>query len=47
VADGPGGRRTGIYTRLTEREIIARCPVDGHPPLNTPAIRRTEGDPFA
>jgi hypothetical protein len=42
-----GGRGTSIYTRLTEQEILARCPVHGHPPWNTPAVRRVEGDPFA
>jgi len=42
MAPGPG--RMGLYTRWTEREILARCPVDGWPPWNTPAVRKLEGD---
>jgi hypothetical protein len=26
-----------------EREIVARCPVDGHPPWNTPEVHAVEG----
>jgi len=34
----------GLYTRWTEREIMARCPVDGCHPWNSPAVRKLEGD---
>lgn len=34
----------GIYTRWTDLEIVARCPVDGHPPWNGAKVRKLEGD---
>ena len=34
----------GVYTRWTDREIVARCPIDGHRPWNGPAVRKMEGD---
>ncbi len=33
----------GVPFGMNEREIVARCPVDGHPPWNTPEVHAVEG----
>jgi uncharacterized protein with PIN domain len=41
---GIGAGVAGIYTPWTERETLARCPVHGFAPWNSPAVRKIEGD---
>ncbi len=44
---GHTGRTPLGHLPYTPAEIVARCPVDGHPPWNSPAVRRADGDPLA
>ncbi len=44
---GHNGRAPLGHLPYTPAESIARCPVDGHPLWNAPAVRRVEGDPLA